>query len=731
MSTQPEAEDLDRTDELPQLDVVAYEAELGLAPEERLSSTDTWLVESLRDNESAEVDALRDPQTRPLMAGSADLSISIDPLRQRIAGLENELEHARATLTEERARLQTLAADRAEIESRTTSLTADNARLQEQLGIAHELTQRQQGQLLAQAENHKAQLDEIAGTRESERAAAEQQRVALEQQLERSAANFTSTADEQAKLRRALEEALALAAARARQMDDLQRALTEEQSKTDTLGRNLAAKLATFDVVSSQIAQRDASISVLEQLRDELRSQLHRAAEEKTALEQQLTETQQRAEAADRFAADATERDARLTLATAEIERLKAEQHTLTHTQQSTEKALMDARAQTADADQRQQALQAQVDELRQSLQALTNERDQLTSKLQQQADSQQDMQRTLDLALAQVADGESRERAVQVQLNELEQTLRGLAGERDLLLPLRDQLAARNSEMESLANELATVRRDAVTVWSELESQSSQASQRQQELAAARQTVQDLEQALAEARRNIERLRAVSGDDTRLLNERNAQLAGLRAELDSVLREHEGFESALNARDTLIADLRAEMRTAQDERAIMSDQLTKMRARVKALTQQVFNRDNRIAVLKADLAVHTEALAAIRRDVDRIDPSAPVQSSEAVERTLEPVNHEGDPIALNRRVMTIGRTNDNDIFIPSRMISRHHARLLIGPNAVIVEDAGSTNGCFVNDQQVKQHVLHDGDVLMMGDLKFRLRVGAKAGAEK
>ena len=83
----------------------------------------------------------------------------------------------------------------------------------------------------------------------------------LEQQLERSAANFTSTADEQAKLRRALEEALALAAARARQMDDLQRALTEEQSKTDTLGRNLAAKLATFDVVSSQIAQRDASIS--------------------------------------------------------------------------------------------------------------------------------------------------------------------------------------------------------------------------------------------------------------------------------------------------------------------------------------------------------------------------------------------------------------------------------------------------------------------------------------
>ena len=94
----------------------------------------------------------------------------------------------------------------------------------------------------------------------------------------------------------------------------------------------------------------------------------------------------------------------------------------------------------------------------------------------------------------------------------------------------------------------------------------------------------------------------------------------------------------------------------------------------------------------------------------------------------LEPINHEGDPILLNRRVMTIGRTNDNDIFIPSKMISRHHARLLVGPNAVIVEDAGSTNGCFVNDQQIKQHVLREGDILSIGDLKFRLSVRAPDG---
>jgi pSer/pThr/pTyr-binding forkhead associated (FHA) protein len=229
--------------------------------------------------------------------------------------------------------------------------------------------------------------------------------------------------------------------------------------------------------------------------------------------------------------------------------------------------------------------------------------------------------------------------------------------------------------------------------------------------------------------RHKVERLHAVSNDDTRLLNERNTELARSRGEVQELNAALQGIEASLRARDTLIENLRAEIRTAQDERGIMSEQLTKARGRVKTMTQQLYNRDNRIATLKADLAVHIEALAAIRQDVDRMSPEAEAAAAPLpVERFLEPVNHEGEPILLNRRVMTIGRTNDNDIFIPSKMISRHHARLLVGPNAVIVEDVGSTNGCYVNDQLVKQHVLHEGDVLAIGDLKFRLGERAASG---
>jgi pSer/pThr/pTyr-binding forkhead associated (FHA) protein len=98
---------------------------------------------------------------------------------------------------------------------------------------------------------------------------------------------------------------------------------------------------------------------------------------------------------------------------------------------------------------------------------------------------------------------------------------------------------------------------------------------------------------------------------------------------------------------------------------------------------------------------------------------------AEEVEWLLEPVEHSGEILRLTGTMLTIGRTAENDIALPSKMVSRHHARLLIGPTGIIVEDAGSTNGCFVNGEQVKQHLMRDNDMLELGDLRYRLRLRA------
>ena len=120
---------------------------------------------------------------------------------------------------------------------------------------------------------------------------------------------------------------------------------------------------------------------------------------------------------------------------------------------------------------------------------------------------------------------------------------------------------------------------------------------------------------------------------------------------------------------------------------------------------------------------MHSEALAAIRRDVNRIGEKAVSAAAEEGEWVLEPVEHAGEILRLIGSMLTIGRTAESDIALPSKMVSRNHARLLIGPNGIIVEDAGSTNGCFVNGEQVKQHLMHDNDVLELGDLRYRLRL--------
>ncbi len=165
-------------------------------------------------------------------------------------------------------------------------------------------------------------------------------------------------------------------------------------------------------------------------------------------------------------------------------------------------------------------------------------------------------------------------------------------------------------------------------------------------------------------------------------------------------------------------------LQAACDERASMGVQLDNALARAKTLTEQIFNRDSQIAALQADLAVHTEVLATIRRDVGRIG-DRPDAKLDEVEHILEPIEHDAPTLYLTGGVLTVGRTSDNDISIPSKLVSRCHARLLVGPTGVIIEDASSTNGCYVNGKQVRQHLLHDNDVLELGDLRYRLRTRA------
>jgi pSer/pThr/pTyr-binding forkhead associated (FHA) protein len=74
----------------------------------------------------------------------------------------------------------------------------------------------------------------------------------------------------------------------------------------------------------------------------------------------------------------------------------------------------------------------------------------------------------------------------------------------------------------------------------------------------------------------------------------------------------------------------------------------------------------------------------------------------------------------LKNEETAIGRAVSSDIIITSKRVSREHARITRDGWKVILEDIGSTNGTFLNDERLlAPAVLRDLDRIKIGDVVF------------
>jgi pSer/pThr/pTyr-binding forkhead associated (FHA) protein len=70
----------------------------------------------------------------------------------------------------------------------------------------------------------------------------------------------------------------------------------------------------------------------------------------------------------------------------------------------------------------------------------------------------------------------------------------------------------------------------------------------------------------------------------------------------------------------------------------------------------------------------------------------------------------------------TVGRVDDNTFPIPEASVSSHHCEILLRGQDVVVKDLNSTNGTFLNGQQVTDEaVLKSGQILRLGQVELRL----------
>lgn len=73
-----------------------------------------------------------------------------------------------------------------------------------------------------------------------------------------------------------------------------------------------------------------------------------------------------------------------------------------------------------------------------------------------------------------------------------------------------------------------------------------------------------------------------------------------------------------------------------------------------------------------------------------------------------------------------IGRSEENDICIQSRGLSRQHAIITATAKGFTLRDLESQNGTTVNGAPVTEHALCDGDVITVGDARLRFSMPAR-----
>jgi pSer/pThr/pTyr-binding forkhead associated (FHA) protein len=87
----------------------------------------------------------------------------------------------------------------------------------------------------------------------------------------------------------------------------------------------------------------------------------------------------------------------------------------------------------------------------------------------------------------------------------------------------------------------------------------------------------------------------------------------------------------------------------------------------------------------------------------------------------IEPLDRSGERVDVNTGV-TVGRSIECDLSLQDTYLSSRHARFSNDEGDLSIEDLGSTNGSYVNQELVKGRVrLERGDVVQVGGVLFEV----------
>ncbi len=729
--------DLDRTDQLPVLDVAAYEAALkdgsDTASQPALLSADMTggfarpagldlpsLAETVRSVEARiarqnteheiltrEFERVRDAEAaavaraNALAADLAALRTSLEAEQARAHDLDKTLaeRNAAAEFAKSRTEEALRDAQRVQEEGKTLreSLAARDANIVQMLQSLSErdtqlqTLQREHTQLLPQLEARTKTGAQLTADLESARAQAKALGEEVAASKQAVAAMTTQMALSDAQLSGLRTE---LAAARALAATYLEKLQTRDwrQEFSQNLFREtdsaLGAAVANLNALQSERNQLQGQVSTLtarvegqSETIASLKGTITANAEKiKTLTTEAEAREREHAEALERIARERAEEKAQSeSLRTAEIERMSNE-HLAERARLASERAEEKARLEDSLAEEK----------ARNDI-AFKEERERTT---RERAEELAEQGRLL------IAERERRERE-HAELKE--STDRAISELTTQFMGLKAEHGNANRTLAANDEELTTLR-DAVARETLKNSENSSEIRRlQTEYDASRKEITSLMAQLKEARRPTNKIEA----EVRRLTE---ELAAKTAKFDALEDESRNLSESLQR-----------ARGALEEREFLIRRLERSEANNANVLGRIQTTIERLGTLP-----NGGMLTGGGTNPALASPSQSAAEGGAGQGELEWIAElirvdGGNSVSyvLSRRTR-VGRATGCELRIDSSSVSRQHAMITMGPRDIVIEDLNSTNGVFVNGRKIARQTLNDGDVLTIGEAQFR-----------
>ncbi|MGI9237709.1 MAG: FHA domain-containing protein [Woeseiaceae bacterium] len=400
----------------------------------------------------------------------------------------------------------------------------------------------------------------------------------------------------------------------------------------------------------------------------------------------------------------------------------------------------------------------AQVEQTQKTTSSVVNELQAQREKTEQYADS---LRYKLEESNESLSRTTAQRNKLSDEVNELTERYVGLSDELDAaraanqgVLSGLDQLKADHEQEVRMLQVELTEAAESITQTGHVNTQLTD------DLTTTRGTQQDLEKVLQtkeqeneELLSSIDRLKADHEQEIRMLRfelteaeESVTQSGHLNTQLA------EDLMSTRSAQEDLEKTLRSKEQNAEKRTSELEKQLSDLSSKADELEQKLDTKNTAINVLLGELEKKTEQIESIG-EIDEVIQEIDNRMSERFDEPARdlheakngtPASGERDRITrvlvgsigaqelrfpLFKNRLTIGRTADNDIQLKTAYISRRHAVVLTEGDATRVIDWGSKNGVYVNSERVKECFLANGDIVGVGNAKFRYEERPKRDA--